>query len=190
MVRQHASMQWLVACSTLFALSGCMPKMTVDQLRQMRPARPPQLDRLDAFVGKWSFEGQAKMAMLDTPIEVTGSNEAQWDGDRWYVVSRGLFHMGELGDMQGIETWTYDAHAKTYRSTWVDNMGSVGSGKMHYDADEKEWEVLASSHGPHGKTWMKGELRFIDDDTLEWSMTEYSGLTKTMEMTGTSRRQK
>jgi hypothetical protein len=34
----------------------------------------------------------------------------------------------------------------------------------------------------------KGIVKVVGENTIEWTWTEYSGLFKTMEMTGTSRR--
>ena len=50
--------------------------------------------------------------------------------------------------------------------------------------------MRATSHGAWGKSSMKGTAKFIDADTMEWNWTEHMGLTKTMEMSGTSKRQK
>jgi len=54
-------------------VTGCMPKMTIEQMKQQMPQRPAELDRLDAFVGKWQGEGEAKFAFLDTPLRITGT---------------------------------------------------------------------------------------------------------------------
>jgi len=172
-------------------LAGCMPKMTIEEMKSMLPERPVELDKLNAFAGKWVFEGEAEMAGLDEPLKSSGHNEAHWDGDNWFLVSRGTFKMGDLGEMEGVETWTYDTHDKVYRSTWVDTFGSVGTGTSKYDDKTDTWKFRATSHGPFGKSKMKGKVQFVNADTMEWSMSEYSmcGLMKTMEMNGTSRRE-
>ncbi len=180
-------------CVAMFSsviLSGCMPKMTIEEMKAMMPQRPAELDQLNAFAGRWEFEGEAKMAGLDEVLKTTGTNEAKWDGDGWFLVSRGTFRMGELGEMTGVEHWTYDTHDKKFRSTWIDTMGSIGAGKSWHDAKTDTWHMRATSHGPFGKSTGKGQVKFIDANTMEWTWTEYSmgGLMKTMEMSGTSRR--
>ena len=35
---------------------GCMPKMSVQDIKNMQPTRPPELDRLDALLGDWVTE--------------------------------------------------------------------------------------------------------------------------------------
>ena len=36
---------------------GCMPKMTIAEMKAQMPKRPAELDRLNRFVGKWTGEG-------------------------------------------------------------------------------------------------------------------------------------
>jgi hypothetical protein len=107
-------------------LTGCMPHMTVAEMKAQMPKRPGELDRLNAFVGKWQMEGEANFAMLDEPVKITGTSESKWEGDKWYVVGRGVMKMADFPETQGMETWTYDIHAKKYRSTFVDSMGMSG----------------------------------------------------------------
>jgi len=38
---------------TAFVLTGCMPHMTLDEMKAQMPQRPAELDRLNAFVGQW-----------------------------------------------------------------------------------------------------------------------------------------
>lgn len=187
---RHACARAWWACSAIVLLSGCMPKMTMEEMKSMMPPRPVELDRLDAFAGEWDVEGEMTMAMIDGPIKTSGSNEAHWEGNRRYLVNRGKFGMGDLDPMEAIETWTYDAHSKIYRSTWVDSMGSVGLGTGRYNEKTGTWAMRAKAHGPFGATDMKGTVKFIDDDTMEWTWSEYMfcGLLKTTEMKGISRR--
>lgn len=175
-----------VAC---MATTGCAPqKKTIEEMKAQMPQRPVELDRLDQFVGKWRADGEGKFAMLDEPLKISGTSEAAWEGDRWYVVVRGVMNMEHFGDSQGHETWTYDTHDKVYRSTWVDSMGMSGMGVSKYDEKSDTWRMTATSHGPWGKSTIKGSLRFPNADTMEWEWTERSGLMKVMEMKGTSSR--
>lgn len=169
---------------------GCMPEMTIEQMREMTPERPVELDRLNAFVGTWDMEGEARMAGMKEAIKTTGTQEWKWDGDGWFLVSRAEFTMEGLEGMTGVENWTYDTHSKVYRSTWVDSMGTVGTGVSRYNERTREWRMTAKSHGPFGPSTMRGWMKFTDDDTMEWSMSEYYflGLFKVMEMKGVSRR--
>lgn len=181
----------VVALGFAALVTGCMPKMTIEDLKAMKPQRPAELDKLNVFTGKWQATGEAKLSGLDQVLKSSGTSQGQWEGDGWYLVNHNTVHMDELGDMSAIETWTYDVHSDKYRSTWVDSMGSVGTGVAWLDDDTNTWHVKATSHGPMGKSTMKGKARVVDDNTIEWEWAEYTffGLFKTMEMKGTSRKQ-
>ena len=190
MIRKSTNYVVFAAMTSIF-LAGCMPKMTIEEIKAMMPERPAELDKLNAFAGKWTFSGEAKMAVLDEVLPTSGTMESKWEGDGWFLVGTGKFNMGDIGNMEGRETWTYDAHSKKYRSTWVDSMGSTGIGESWIDDKTNTWYMKATSYGFMGKSYMKGWVRIIDDNTQEWEWSEYAmgGLIKTMEMKGTSKRQ-
>lgn len=178
-----------LACLGL-GLTGCMPHMTVAQMKEQMPKRPAELDRLNDFVGNWKADGEAKFAMLDEPLKVTGTSQIEWAGDRWYIVGRATMTMEHFGDTQALETWTYDMHDKKFRSTWVDSMGMTGTGESTRADKDGTWHMTATSYGPWGKSTMTGSMRFTDPNTMEWSWVECQGLMKIMEMKGTSKRVK
>ncbi len=180
----------LVLAGLGLGLTGCMPHMTIEKMKEQMPKRPAELDRLNAFVGKWQFTGECHLAVLDQPIKSTGTAQYEWAGDRWYLVGRGTSTMEQLGATQMLESWAYDAHDKKYRSTWVDSMGMMGIGESTYSEKDKTWRMTATSYGFMGKSSIKGTLRFPDPDTMEWTMAEHMGLMKTMEMKGTGKRVK
>lgn len=59
-----------------------------------------------------------------------------------------------------------------------------------HNEETNTWTPKTMSHGPDGKMTMKGWVRNVDGDTMEWRWAEYAmgGLVKTMEMCGTSKR--
>jgi len=177
-----------IACLTL---TGCMPKMTIEDIKAMKPQRPAELDKLDAWVGKWHWDGVAHMSGLDQPLKFTGDNEVAWQGDRWFTVSHEVGHMEEFGETKGLATWTYDVHDKKYRTTWVDSMGTCALGEGWHDEKTDTWHMRMTGYRPFGKSMAKGTATFTNKDTINWTWAEYAmgGLMKTMEMTGTSKRQ-
>lgn len=177
----------VLALGAAVVLTGCAPKMTMEDLKDMMPQRPAELDKLNAFAGTWDSEGEAKFAGMDETLQVTGTGEYEWAGDGWYLVEHSTFKMGELDAMQGTGAWTYDTRSKKYRSIWVDTTGSIGTGESWIDKTGT-WQFCGTSQGAWGKTWGKGYIKFVDAGTMEWAFTEYSGLMKTTEWTGTSRR--
>jgi hypothetical protein len=159
-------------------------------MKAQMPKRPAELDRLNAFVGKWQTDGEAKFAMLDEPVKVSGTSETKWEGNKWYLVERGVMKMNGFDETQGLATWTYDIGAKKYRSTFVDSMGMSGMSEARYDEKANTWQMTTTSFGPWGKSQLTGTLRFVNPDTMEWNMTECMGLMKVMEMKGTGKRVK
>ena len=182
----------IVVAALGLSLTGCMPTMTIEEMKAQMPQRPAELDRLDAFVGNWEYEGVVKSPMFKDveSLKTTGTSTYKWEGDGWYLVGRGTMCMEHFDDMQGVETWTYDTHSKRYRSTWVDTMGMLGVGEVRHDEKTNTWHLKAISYGPWGKSRMKGWMRFLDADHMEWEWAEHQGLMKTMEMSGTGKRVK
>jgi hypothetical protein len=185
---QRSARVLVLVLGAVVLLAGCAPKITMEDLKKMMPERPAELDKLSVFTGTWDAEGECKMPGLDETLKVTGTSECKWDESNWYIVEHSTFKMGDLDEMHGMGAWTYDAHSKKYRDTWVDTMGAVGAGEAWICPKTDVWKFHGTSHGPSGETWGKGYIKFVDDKTMEWSFTEYSGLMKTMEMTGTSRK--
>jgi|GEM_PF-3910431 len=171
-------------------LTGCMPKMTVEEMKAQMPERAAELDQLESFIGKWEFTGKASMSMLEESLETTGVSEYEWGGGQGFMIGRGAFTMHPFDEGYGVETWTYDSKAEIFRSTWTDSMGQVGVGVGEYDEEEGVWKMKAAGNGPWGKSTMKGWLKFIDDDTMEYEWAEYQWWQKTMEMSGMGKRVK
>jgi len=187
---RRKTMQAVLAAAGCVVLTGCMPKMTIEEMKAHMPKRPVELDRLNAFVGTWEHEGVAKFSCLDQPLKTSGRSEIKWEGNRWYLVGNGEMKMENFDDTRMSEMWTYDIHAKKYRSSWADSMGMMGSGSGTFDPITGTWHMTAVNHTPWGTSSMKGKMRFLDDNTTEWSCEEYMGLQKILEMSGKSKRVK
>ncbi|MFQ5463232.1 MAG: hypothetical protein ACE5E5_11475, partial [Phycisphaerae bacterium] len=86
-------------------LVGCMPKMSIEQMRDERPQRPAELDMLNRFVGHWEGTGTGRMAMLEEELASHSTEDIRWEGDDWYLVNRGSYEMGGLGVMKAIMIW-------------------------------------------------------------------------------------
>ncbi len=172
------------------AMVGCMPKMTIEEMKAMAPQRPAELDKLEMLIGTWEGTGEATMCVLDEPLKTTSKGTAEWGCDGWCVIERGVFEMGELGSMEGIGIWAYDVKSKKYLSFWMDSMGMTGVGTATYCDKTKTWKMKSKGRSPWGKSFMRGTMSFPDPDTAEWTMTEWDGsqLFKTMELKGTSHR--
>ena len=182
----------VVSFSSVFVGTGCMPSMTMEEMKAMMPKRPVELDKLNVFVGTWDATGTGTFAGMDDKLTSTGTSEAHWEGDGWYLVEKGTMQMAGFDDMNMRLVWAYDANAGVYRNNWVDSMGSFGVGTARHDEKTNTWHFKAKSHSPFGTSTSRGEYVFLDSDSYEWTWTEYAmgGLIKTMDMHGTAKRRR
>lgn len=134
------------------------------------PSRPsPEHERLAAFLGKWTFEGQAqaspygpagKLTSVDTFVWLPGNffMEHQWDAKQ--------------GGTQiiGREIIGYDSTAKGYTSQFFDNAGN--SGLLKATVNGNTWTWTADSVVA-GKPLKERGTVVISGDTLT-SRWEYS----------------
>lgn len=175
----------LVAGLATVVFGGCIPHITIEDMRSGMPHRPPELDKLDTFVGQWEVAGEVTMAGLDRPLGFSGANEANWEGDARYLVARGVTDMQDLGETHGMAAWTYDVGSRKFHGVSVSGTGEIGTATARYDEQADTWHMRAVSHGAGGKMLWKGRVRFIDPDTKEehWSGYAMGGLIKTVDMT-------
>ena len=169
---------------------GCMPTMTIEQMKAMTPERPAELDLLNMIAGRWEVTGTMNFTFLEDALETTGTQTAAWECHNRVLVNRGTYEMGELGTMSGIEIWTWDDKAGKFRTHWFDSFGMTASGTAKYDEETKTWHLKSKGNGPNGRMISEGTITYTDADTLEWTWTEWSSLKlfKIVEMSGTSRR--
>lgn len=153
-----------------------MPKMTKEDLKNMKPQRPAELDRLNMFVGKWESTGDMKMGRMDEPIKGKGANEGTWECEKMVVTIKETWEMEDVGTYNGTGLWMWDAKAKKYRSTWADNHGSIASGVATYNEDTKTWKMKTHGRGPMGSSKGKGTMTLVDDKTMNWTFTEWAML--------------
>lgn len=183
--RWHFAFAGALVCTT-----GCIPKMTVEEIRQFQPERPAELDRLDMFLGEWETNGTIEMAMLDEPITTSGRNRAEWTLDRHIVEDHADLDMGPFGRMQGKTLWTYDPAIGKYRMWWFDTLGETSEVVATFDERRDMWRMKARGQKYGRQTSGRGTIRRIDANTLEWTWDEASasGLIRFAKMRGISRR--
>ncbi len=169
---------------------GCVPAMTIDQMKEMKIERPPELDLLGMFAGKWESTGRARMAGLEEDLMVTGTSEGTWHTDRWCLVNEDVFTLGKLGDMKALTVWRWDAKSRVFRSHWTYNDGSTGTGKATFNPLTKTWNYTTKGKGPWCSLKGKGTIKYLDENNVLWEWHEWdgTGLVKIMELKGSSRR--
>ena len=171
------------------ALTGCMsPKAGFAEIQ--KPATPTQMSDFKDFIGSWTWEAQLSTGEGE-PEEWTGS--ATWD---W--VLGGTYLHGELtstGPHQSFASsgyWGWHPTRRTYVWWMLNDWGYPQEGTAAYNAAEKQWTMNYHGVGLDGTTSHgRYTMKVVDQDTLEWTMTEWADLCrlfKKIEMTGTYKR--
>jgi Protein of unknown function (DUF1579) len=183
--------RWAFGFCLCVVATGCMPKMTIDEMKAMMPERPPALDKLKMFVGSWNHEGVANFAAMDEPLKMKAHSTATLEGDGWYLVERATYSMDGFDDMMGLSVWTYDMAKERFRVTYFDTMGSQATGTATYDDDEKVWRMRVQNASPFGTSTAHATVTFEGTDKQKWTWTESAmfGLFKIMDMEATLTRQ-
>jgi hypothetical protein len=175
----------------IFGLAGgCMPRMTIEEIADMRPPRAPELDRLDRLVGDWDTVGEVRMAVLDETLQTTGRSSAQWMLDKRFLREDAELDMGALGRVTGTSIWSYEPGANKYHMWWFDSLGETSHAVITFNHRTDTWHMRTRGRKYGYATSGRGTLRHVDDDTLEWTWQEFdgTGLFKLADMKGVSRR--
>lgn len=187
--------QFGVVALTSVVLFGCQSqKMNMDDM--MKPAvRPLELDHLNMFLGTWEGMADITMAGSEKVEQHKGKITYEWMLDKWVLVERDEYEMGEgkTGYMTGY--WRWDPDEQNFNMVWFCSDGGFGSGVARYNEQTKTWTFKGKSNNPyqHMKTLGEGKMTFVDDKTIEWTWEEdLAGLfggKDFMEMKGTLHKQ-
>jgi len=172
--------------------AACMPRMTIQDIADMRPPRAAQLDRLERLIGEWETEGEVRMAVLDQPLTATGRSTARWTLDRRFLMEEAELDMGDLGRVSGTSIWSYDAAIGKYRMWWFDSLGETSESVITYDEKSDAFFMRTRGRKYGYATTGRGTLRHVDENTLAWTWKEFDGmgLIELADMKGVSRRRK
>ena len=89
----------------------------------------PEHQRLAAFVGNWTFEGDVKPGPMGPGGKMTGTDRIDWVPGNFFI-QRLYQGKSPMGEMQGLEILGYDAAKKVYTFNSFDSMGMRGSGTL------------------------------------------------------------
>jgi hypothetical protein len=115
-------------------------------LGQQKPEMPkpgPEHQKLAAFVGDWTFEGEMKPGPMGPGGKMTGTDRVQWLPGNFFVERR-FEGRGPMGEMKGVEIMAYDQAKKVYTFNFFDSMGMMGSGTMTVSGDT--WTVTGTGN--------------------------------------------
>ena len=110
--------------------------------KQELPKPGPEHQRLGAFVGTWTFEGEIKPGPMGAGGKMTGTDRIEWAPGN-FSVQRRYEGKSPMGEMQGIEILAYNAAKKVYTFNSFDSLGSIGSGTMTVNGNT--WTTTGTS---------------------------------------------
>ena len=93
------------------------------------PKPGPEHQRLGAFVGNWTFEGEMKAGPTGPGGKITGTDRIEWLPGNFFVQRR-FEGISPMGKMSGVEILAYDSAKKVYTYNAFDSTGTVGSGTL------------------------------------------------------------
>ena len=160
-------MAWTRALGTLVAtviVSVALPGQSP------APPRPgPEHQKMAAFLGKWSFEGQAQASPYGPAGKATSLDIFAWLPGNFFLEHQWDSKQGGV-QIIGREIVGYDSAAKAYTSRFFDNFGNTGSIKGTVNGTVWTWtaeSVVA------GKALKERGTVTISGDTIT-SKWEYS----------------
>ena len=115
-----------------FAVVVAVVSICAAGLGAQKPEMPkpgPEHQRLGAFVGNWTFEGEMTPGPMGPGGKLTGTDRIEWVPGNFFV-QRSYQAKSPIGDMRGIEIFAYDGAKKVHTFNSFDSMGMMGSGTM------------------------------------------------------------
>ena len=113
--------------------------------------------RLEAFVGTWTYAGEAKQNPYGPAGKISGT-------DAYEMLPGGFFlthHWDErnpIGNLKGVETWGFDSEKKSYVYNYYTSFGEMGSGTIAIT----------------GATWTFASSGVTFDGKRAWSRCRYN----------------
>jgi hypothetical protein len=131
--------------------------------------RPSELDRLDAFIGRWITEGQTIAEDAADAVPIVSSDVYEWAVGRRVIVHP--VH-GRIGDdpVGGLEVISFDPSTGQFRTQFYDGFGNVASQSLRWDDGVWTWQGSHSrclgTFSVDGRTLVANHER--SDDGVNW----------------------
>lgn len=179
----------------MFVVGCSQQHAKMDMSMPEKPEPAPELRKLERFVGTWSGEAEMVGSMAEalkrempagSELKFAGGGTWDWTMGGMYLRMDGWHSMGDGQKMNMIEYITWDPKMQRYRSFYFSDWGEIGEGFMKLSDDGDSFTSEARMIDSKGnKSTGTGTMRFVDNNTLEWTWKESNGL----EFKGTSKRQ-
>jgi len=120
--------------------------------------------KLEAFVGSWTYEGEAKKNPFGPAGKITGTDVYEMLPGGFFLQHR-WDEKNPLGNVKGTEIWGYNPLKKTYTYNYFSSLGEMGSGGI--TSMGNTWSFQGSGTTYDGKTASaRGTLIFASPTSL------------------------
>ncbi len=178
----------IVTAVTAGMLVGCAAS-NVDLASVKRPDRAPELDAYQTFVGSWTWQAET-IVPEDSDTKWSGTAEWEWELDKRCLEGE-IFSKSDKAEFKATGIWSWHPTRKKYMWWMFNDWGFPQQGTASYCSESKSWRMDYKSVGLDGTASTgRYEMKVVDDDTLEWTMIEWSPfhLVKKLELKGTYKR--
>jgi len=130
----------------------------VAPLLAQTPPRTPEVQRLEAFVGTWTTEGNVEASPMGPARTWKGTLKGDWAPGGFAVIRFDDEKDGSGDAQRTIFLFHFDAKGKTHRAFMVGGDGTGDLGILSFGADSMTWEWDVSA--PDGKRLaLRGTLK-------------------------------
>ena len=103
------------------------------------PKPPPELKKIDYFIGKWNLEGEMKPGPMGPGGKMTMTEEDSWMDGNFFVVAHSKFSSPTMGGGTAISFMGYDPDTKAYTYNEFNSMGETERSAGTFDGDTWTW---------------------------------------------------
>ena len=144
---------------------------SISQVTAQTTTPIPEHQKLGAFIGNWTYEGEAFESPLGPAEKFSGKETGEWFSGKFAVVWREDFKGSISGENHTLNVVTYDITAKTYTWYQVDNHGGSSFTKSSITRDVM---ITLLEEKVKGKTFkIKCTMKGLGTDKYTYSV-EYS----------------
>lgn len=131
------------------------------------PARAPELQKLEAFVGTWTTEGKVEASPLGPASTWTGTLKGEWAPGGFAVIRYDDQKDGSGAAQRAILVLHFDAKTKSHRAVMVGSDGTTGTGKLSFGPDAMTWDwELPAADGK--RITLRGTLKPLSAEVREY----------------------
>lgn len=165
---------------------GCsrMRSRQMNPMEMEKPARPSELNKLDAWVGTWTGTAEVTEPLIEgeeAPVFEGGETWA-WTLNKMYLRGEGWHEMPDGDRMNYVSYVTWDDSEGKYRSWMFDDWGTYGNGWISADATGDNFTMTYVGYAANGdRSKGRGSIKMIGNDKMTWEWEE-----DMMKLTGTS----